>query len=284
MYTIYEVYKITNILNNKVYIGITSNGAETRFKQHVSKANSGSQYPFHKAILEDGFENFKVETIETQLDKDVLREREKYFIKLFNSTDEKFGYNTTGGGEYLIITEAMREAMSASQRGSSKPRLHKGVLQYSHEGVFIKEYSSMTDAEKETNISRASILRILNKTVKRGSKQNPYLWLWSKDYEEIPTKINPESIYTDINFKSKQSEACIKARDYYKTTTGNLLELSKSVSKYNTKGEFIQKYHSIREAARQNNMSPEAIRLHLRGKYDYTNEKILKKINFIWKE
>lgn len=60
----YEVYKITNKLNNKIYIGITSQGAGVRYYKHLSDALHGSPFPIHNALRKYGKENFTLEIIE----------------------------------------------------------------------------------------------------------------------------------------------------------------------------------------------------------------------------
>ena len=52
--TTYEVYRLTNSVNNKIYVGATTDGAGARWNRHVQKANAGSDYPFHQAIREFG--------------------------------------------------------------------------------------------------------------------------------------------------------------------------------------------------------------------------------------
>lgn len=283
MKDIYTVYKVINKVNNKVYIGVTKQDINDRFNGHVSKAEGGSLYPFHKAIMEFGRDNFKVLELEVTTDASKAPELEKKYIKIFQSTDPNYGYNSTNGGEFYIITEAMRLAMSNGQKGCEKLRLRKGVIQFASTGEFLKEYSGITEASKETGVSRAAILRMLKGEIKRGSKSNPYLWKWSSDYEEIPSKIDPKEVYSDISYKSSISDKCAKERDKYLTKTGNLYELQKPVLKYSTDGKFIEEYPSVAEAARSNNMSPEALRRHFRGCYDYNNEKVLKRLKYIWK-
>lgn len=283
MQEIFTVYKITDKTNNKVYIGVTSQDIENRLKGHISKAEGGSTLKLHKMIMEHGKENFVISRLEIITDNKVAPELEKKYIKLFQSNNPDYGYNTSEGGEYVMITEAMRIAMSEGQKGCSKPRLRKGVIQFASTGEFLKEFSGMTEASAATGVSRAAILRMLKGETKRGSKSNPYLWRWSSDYEEIPSKIDPKTVYSDITFKSKPSENCIKERNKYLTKTGNLHELEKPVLQFSTNGEFIKEYPSVAEAARSNNMSPEALRLHFRGHYDYTDEKVLKRLKYIWK-
>ena len=283
MQKIFTVYKITDRTNNKVYIGVTSQDIENRLKGHISKAEGGSNLKLHKMIMEHGKENFVISSLEITTDSGVAPELEKKYIKLFQSNNADYGYNTSEGGEHVMITEAMRIAMSDGQKGCIKPRLRKGVIQFARTGEFLKEFSGMTEASKATGVSRAAILRMLKGEIKRGSKSNPYLWKWSSDYEEIPSKIDPKSVYTDINYKSAPSENCIKERNKYLTTTGNLYELEKPVLQFSTNGEFMKEYPSVAEAARCNNMTPEALRCHFRGLYDYSNPKVLKRLKYIWK-
>mgnify|MGYP002868992889 CR=1 FL=1 len=66
------VYKITNLLNEKIYIGQTKQPIERRFIQH-SKANS----PLGQAMRECGLENFTIEIIERCKNQTELNERKK---------------------------------------------------------------------------------------------------------------------------------------------------------------------------------------------------------------
>ena len=89
------VYKITNTINNKVYIGITQS-IEKRRIQHF---NCKKKHPLYNAIKKYGKNNFTFEVIDTSNDRKSLCELEKYYIKLYNSNDRKYGYNITSGGE-----------------------------------------------------------------------------------------------------------------------------------------------------------------------------------------
>lgn len=91
------IYKIENSINNKVYIGQTIHTAKHRWQQHIaaSKAGRGMQYPLYKALAKYGLDNFRFEIIE-EIDNQLLDEREKYWIKFYNSYRD--GYNATIGG------------------------------------------------------------------------------------------------------------------------------------------------------------------------------------------
>lgn len=92
------IYKITNTLNNKCYIGQSIN-IENRWKQHIYESkNLRRHYKIHLALSEFGIENFTFEVLEEcPLDTNVLNERERYWIKYYNSFEE--GYNATKGGQ-----------------------------------------------------------------------------------------------------------------------------------------------------------------------------------------
>lgn len=93
------IYKITNQINNKVYIGKTEDTIEKRFKEHckASTKTKEKHRPLYAAMKKYGVENFTVELIEKVKLEDSLEERECYWIDYFNSFKE--GYNATRGGD-----------------------------------------------------------------------------------------------------------------------------------------------------------------------------------------
>ena len=90
------IYKITNQLNDLVYIGQAVD-MSTRWKNHA-KAGLGIDTPqgnkLYKAIKEDGLENFSFELLE-KCKREELDEKEKYYISLYQS--DQFGYNSNSG-------------------------------------------------------------------------------------------------------------------------------------------------------------------------------------------
>lgn len=92
------IYKITNILNNKCYIG-QSIDIKIRWIQHIYEGKRNNpKGKLYSAIFKEGIENFSFEVIEECfLDEKILNEKERYWIEYYNAFNE--GYNSTKGGQ-----------------------------------------------------------------------------------------------------------------------------------------------------------------------------------------
>lgn len=95
------IYKIVNHKNNKIYIGYASISLGDRRDSHFACLRNG--YHFNKDLQDDfnkyGEENFSFEVVEV-IDSDdieVFKEKEKYYIKQYNTI--KDGYNMSAGGD-----------------------------------------------------------------------------------------------------------------------------------------------------------------------------------------
>lgn len=97
---LYFVYKITNIKNNKIYIGKTFD-IKNRWGHHLSHLNAKNHQhlPLTRAINKYKKENFIIEQIEECETEEKAFERETYWILHFNSNNKNIGYNCTIGGE-----------------------------------------------------------------------------------------------------------------------------------------------------------------------------------------
>jgi len=97
----HHCYKITNLVNGKLYIGVTHKDIETRFWQHakISHSNNKIKTSINYAMIKYGVLNFIIEKLETFTDGYSAFEAEKEYIKKFNSNDYKYGYNETNGGD-----------------------------------------------------------------------------------------------------------------------------------------------------------------------------------------
>lgn len=115
------IYKITNLVNNKVYIGQTITGINARWKGHLHK--KGCVF-LHNAIEKYGKDNFKIEVIE-YCSKDLLDDREVYWISYYHSTDRNYGYNILSGGSngrkgiYKLTKSEIQEIIDLDRQGVS---------------------------------------------------------------------------------------------------------------------------------------------------------------------
>ena len=176
-----EVYKITNKVTNKVYIGITNQGSGARYRHHWYESRIGEPSPIHRSMAKYGEENFTLEIIDFADTYDELKEKEKYWIKQYNSTDRTIGYNLTEGGDGTFgkkHSEETKKRMSESRTGivSEKKKKHiESMIELGKKRViaeFItidnetnqeiescKEFNSMKECAKYFNISKDTVTK-----------------------------------------------------------------------------------------------------------------------------
>ena len=96
------IYKITNLINQKAYIGKTTNSIEKRWKEHQreSQRERDENRPLYRALNKYGVDNFIVELVE-EVDVKELSEREIYWIGYYHTYEN--GYNATLGGDGKIL-------------------------------------------------------------------------------------------------------------------------------------------------------------------------------------
>lgn len=92
------VYKITNLITGKLYIGQTVQTLEQRWKQHLVFVNRNKNTKLSNAIRKYGPQSFIIELIEEAPDQQTLNEREQYWIKYYSALNSTIGYNMTKGG------------------------------------------------------------------------------------------------------------------------------------------------------------------------------------------
>lgn len=152
------IYKVTNKVNGKVYIGQTIQSIKDRWYRHcgksgLSKAEMNTH--FKRAILKYGKESFNIEILE-EVDSSKLDEREKYYIKLYDSYNS--GYNSTMGG----------------QNGGYR---HFKLTEYYDEIIKLYKYGfSLREIGKEFRVDKATIKGILirNNIVLRTTRTYKY--------------------------------------------------------------------------------------------------------------
>ena len=187
----YNIYKLTNIIDGKSYIGQTKRSVSTRINEHKFSSKKRQISALHTAINDFGINSFSVQTLETCSDED-CNIREQYWIDKFKSNDPELGYNIAKGGKGnpgLEVSESTKEKLRLRNKGFSKKareakviaatgvrvsakvaelnrerglEISKTVLQYSMVGELLNEFPSIIEASRVTNTDRRTIQRQLN--------------------------------------------------------------------------------------------------------------------------
>lgn len=110
------IYLITNIVNNKKYVGQTRQQLNKRWKYHITESRTFSDRPLYRAINKYGIDNFKIRIIE-ECNTDLLDKRETYWIDSLETY--RYGYNATTGGEHPEHSEETRNKISQSMSNVS---------------------------------------------------------------------------------------------------------------------------------------------------------------------
>lgn len=186
------IYKLTNTLNNKIYIGLTTETISERCRKRIAEAkyrDSKNSYILN-AIRKHGSEVFKVEQIDTAFSLEELQQKEIFYIQQYNSTNRKIGYNLTKGGEGnlgLKMSDKTKEKirqkaigrkasietkikMSNSKKTNNidfskaiencklyNLKTSKKVEEFDLNNNLIKTYNSISEVSKTLNITKAKI-------------------------------------------------------------------------------------------------------------------------------
>ena len=199
------IYKITNKINGKVYIG-QSIDIKRRWKDHRTHYKNG-KYPLYFAMIKYGIENFSFEVIE-ECEKEKLNDREIYWISFYNSNNKNNGYNLTNGGEHCALTNIKLTEEIASQ---IKQMLTSSKTQ--------EEIARLFNID-QSNVSRINTGKIfVDETISYPIRKNPSE---KQEYRCIDcgVAISPKAIRccscnnkhnkvsTDINSNNKISKIC----------------------------------------------------------------------------
>lgn len=121
----YCVYCHTNKINGKKYVGITRQKPQNRWRN----GNGYQGQIFHNAIQKYGWEEFYHEILFTDLTKEQAENKEIELIKKWKTSDSRYGYNASSGGESgnngAPCSDTRRKKMSDRMKGSNNPMFGK---------------------------------------------------------------------------------------------------------------------------------------------------------------
>ena len=168
-----HIYKTTNLLNGKIYIGLTT------IADYDDYYGSGSN--IQMALKKYGKDNFSREIIEECDNLEDLRKAEIKWIKHYNSTKKSIGYNISPGGDLNPQCQ------------------HKGLWKYDTDGTLLATYDSISNAVNE----------IKDKNIYRKSERNkrPIKGHW---YSICPLT-KDEVLDMHARYEAKRSKAFVDA-------------------------------------------------------------------------
>ena len=153
----YIIYKFTNIINGKSYIGLTCRDFNIRKYEHIYESQIDSKFKFHQAILKYEIDNFNWEILECNiLTIKEANEREIYYIQLFDTY--KNGYNMTKGGggrEDYYFSEIARERMRQAKLGTTRSQEAKNKTSKKLSGVPKSETHRLKVIKAITGLKRS---------------------------------------------------------------------------------------------------------------------------------
>jgi len=159
------IYCIENKLNNKKYVGITKGCMLSRFKTHkrIARYKENKQH-LHKAMIQDGIDNFVVYQIDTANSKEELFEKEKHWIKTLDTKNS--GYNETDGGEGTWGWKPSPEKQKLLNERQRELWKNNSQLREDHSKRAKKIWNNLSEEEQIKRRDRFNSLKIGNQHAK----------------------------------------------------------------------------------------------------------------------
>lgn len=204
------IYKITNTVNEKIYIGKTKKfygktpfGIKNRLKCHIQSAFSDKRQndcpKLYNAMRKYGKENFIIEELEVTT-PDKVDSREEYYINSYNSTSDNIGYNIALGGlgrKVVFVNDKTREKISKAQKQNGEMNISEyknkdgEIIGYKisrkMNGIDYSKYFTSQKFIKEENYESAKKYLEL---IKSGQTENSEIYKKYNKKNDLPKNIN----------------------------------------------------------------------------------------------
>ena len=127
------IYKVTNKVNHKIYVGQTTLTLKQRQNRHRTtfyhqREREVNNSRFYNAIGKYGFENFQFDEIEQCDSLEKLDEREMYWVDFYKSHNRNFGYNIKLGGNTAPLPKSIRRKIGEKTKERWKDARHAKLM------------------------------------------------------------------------------------------------------------------------------------------------------------
>jgi group I intron endonuclease len=286
------VYKATNTINGKVYIGITSGTLKDRISKHVSVSRTIPKYRyyFQNAMNKYGPDAFLWEVVEECFSEKELDEKERFYIKQYQSNIPQKGYNlTSGGGRSHPLEIEHRERISAANKGrkftqercdkiskaltglkksaeanaNNARAKERPVQQLDKDGNVICEYPSLSAAARAHDTHNASISRVCTG---KGKSCAGWGWRFAGEAKAKPRSCASEETKKIMSDRQKGRKATEKTKlKMSKLMMGHDGYNRKAILKLDLDGNILEEFSSVSEAAEKCGLGLKSISLVCRG-------------------
>lgn len=257
------VYKITNKVNGKCYIGQTVQDFDKRLAQHFSKKDTVIQ----KAIRKYGKDSFEYVIIDRANNMEQLNSKEEFWINFYKSLTTQNGYNIKKGGKNARLTE--EEKLNVSKK--TKEALSRPEIRQKLGRTWTKEEkerkSNQMKGRKLSKEHRESISKALKG--KKKSKEH------AKNIAKGKTgiKYNIVNRPSKYNVKPKSKEYILKQKEKLNKNRREKRKYYSELFKQKGRLDYIvcdqnnKKYTKYSDAAKELGINVCGLREHVMGMY-----------------
>ena len=167
-----HIYRVTNLINGKIYIGQTTESLSRRLRNHAT----GNQSVLKDAIAYYGISNFSIEDIVAGYSQEELDLLEIEAINKEPCLLDQQGYNQRLGGKLQgnRCSEALKAKLKTAHKHEQKP-----VVQYDIDGNFVQRHASVKDAARNTGTLSSNIFTAISGKIKTAGG-----FIWIKEGQE----------------------------------------------------------------------------------------------------
>lgn len=183
------IYKITNLINDKIYIGQTTRSLLDRISEY--ERGVGCNPYILKAFNKYGWDNFDIKAIDVSENLNDLNQKEIYYIKKHKSSYRKYGYNIELGGRNSSASIETRKKLSDARKNIKQSpmwvkkrtdQISKKVVKIDKEtNKILEEYKSLANAGKNNN-DNLSYPQLNRLCIGTSKQKNNNIWCYKDDY------------------------------------------------------------------------------------------------------